>query len=153
MQYRVDATDVLKNNFTATGNYTVKEQPLLNIVAVNANVTLGQNITVTGTLTPNDNSSVVKVQFFNANSTQTIDAQVYSNGTFAASFKPDISGTWGISASSPETKTTWQCDSTQLTITVNEPPIYVKYSLYIIIGLVVACAVGGAVWFLRFRGK
>ena len=123
VKYRVDATDVLENNFTATGNYTVKEQPLLNIVAVNANVTLGQNITVTGILTPNYNSSVVKVQFFKANSTQTIDTQVYSNGTFSASFKPDISGTWGISASSPETKTTWRCDSNQLIVTVNEPPI------------------------------
>ncbi len=27
VKYRVDATDVLENNFTATGNYTVKEQP------------------------------------------------------------------------------------------------------------------------------
>jgi hypothetical protein len=144
---------VLENNFTATGNYTVKEQPLINIMAVNANVTLGQNITVTGILTPNYNSSVVKVQFFKANSTQTLDAQVYSNGTFSASFKPEISGAWGINAYSPETKTTWRCDSDQLIVTVDEPPFYVKYLLYIIIGLVVASAASGAVWFLRFRGK
>lgn len=153
VKYRVDAKDVLENNFTATGNYTVKEQPLLNIMAVNANLTLGQNITVTGILTSNYNSSVVKVQFFKANSTQTLDTQVYSNGTFSASFKPEISGAWSISAYSPETKTTWRCDSDQLIVTVDEPPFYVKYLLYIIIGLVIASAASGAVWFLRFRAK
>jgi LPXTG-motif cell wall-anchored protein len=40
-----------------------------------------------------------------------------------------------------------------LVVTVNEPPIYVKYSLFIIIGLVVALAAGGAVYFLKFREK
>lgn len=153
VQYRVDATDYLENNLTATGNYTVKEQPILNVMFVKANVTLGQNITITGTLTPNTNSSVVNVQFFNANTTQAVDAQVNSNGSFSASFKPNISGDWRISASSPETKTTWRCDSEQLMVIVKDPPIYVKYSLYIIVGIVVACTVGGAVWFLKFREK
>ena len=153
VQYRVDATDSLENNLTATGNYTVKEQPIINVMAAKTNVTLGQNITVTGTLTPNTNTSIVNVEFFNTNTTQTIDSQVNRNGSFSASFKPNSSGDWGISASSPETKTTWRCDSEPLIVTVKEPPIYVKYSLYIIVGIVVACAVGGAVWFLKFREK
>jgi hypothetical protein len=153
VQFRVDATDFLENNLTVTGNYTVKEQPILNVMFVKANVTLGQNITVTGTLTPNTNNSVVNVQFFNTNTTQAVDAQVNSNGTFSASFKPNISGDWRISASSPETKTTWRCDSDQLIVMVKEPPIYVKYSLYIIIGIVAACAASGVVWFLKFREK
>ena len=153
VQYRIDSNDVLKNNMTATGNYTVKEQLTLNIAAVKANITLGQNITITGTLTPNDNSSKVTVQFLSSNDTQTLNCQVNQNGTFLASFKPDTIGMWSVTAASPETKTSWRCDSGQLAVKVNEPPIYVKYSLYIIIGLVVACAVGGAVWFLKFRGK
>jgi hypothetical protein len=36
---------------------------------------------------------------------------------------------------------------------VTEPPIYVKYSLFIIAGLVAAFAVGGVVYFLKFREK
>jgi LPXTG-motif cell wall-anchored protein len=36
---------------------------------------------------------------------------------------------------------------------VTEPPIYVKYSLFIIAGLVAALAAGGVVYFLKFREK
>jgi LPXTG-motif cell wall-anchored protein len=38
-------------------------------------------------------------------------------------------------------------------VTVTEPPIYVKYSLFIIAGLVAALAAGGVVYFLKFREK
>jgi hypothetical protein len=34
-----------------------------------------------------------------------------------------------------------------------EPPVYVKYSLFIIVGFVAACAIGGVVYFLKFRGQ
>jgi len=36
---------------------------------------------------------------------------------------------------------------------VNEPPLYVKYGLFIVIAMVVACAVGGVVYYLKFRGR
>ena len=153
VQYRVEAKDALENNLTATGNYTVKQQTTLNITATKNPIRLGENITVTGTLTPNDNNSRVTVQFLSTNSTESVDAHVSSNGTFTASFRPKATGVWAVSATAPETKTSWRTDSEQLPVTVNEQLFYIKYSLYIIIGLVVACAVGGAVWFLRFRGK
>ena len=153
VQYRIDANDILKNNMTATGNYTVKQQLTLNITAVKDPIQLGGNLTVTGTLTPNDNRSIVEVQFLSANSSETVDSHVSSNGTFTASFQPKATGVWAVSANSPETPTSWRADSGQLALTVNEPPLYVKYSLYIVIGLVAACAVGGVVWFLKFRGK
>ena len=126
---------------------------MLNIAAVKSNVTLGQNVTITGTLTPNDNSSKVTVKFLSSNNTQILNCTVNQNGTFAAEFQPDSSGLWAVSASSPETQTSWRGDSEQLVVMVIEPPIYVKYSLFIIIGLVAASAVGGVVWFLKFRGK
>ncbi|HLN88790.1 MAG TPA: hypothetical protein VK253_01880 [Candidatus Binatia bacterium] len=153
VQYRVDASDVLKNNMTATGNYTVKQQIALNISAVKDPIKLGENITVTGKMTPNDNSSRVKVQFYSSNSTQTLNCTVSQNGTFMATYKPGTSGLWAVSATSPETQTSWRVDSEQLALTVSEPPFYVKYSLYIALGLIAASAVGGAVWFLKFREK
>ena len=76
-----------------------------------------------------------------------------ANGTFTANFAPAGLGEWAIAASSLESKTAWGCDGDQLIFTVNEPPIYVKYQMFIVIGLVVALAVGGAVYFLKFRGK
>ena len=153
VQYRINACDVLNNNMTATGNYKVKAQPTLNINVIKDPIRLGENITITGKITPNDNNSKVKVQFSTSNSTQTVNATVTQNGNFTANFKPDSSGAWSVSATVPETQSSWRCDSEPLTITVNEPPIYVKYSLFIIIGLVVASAVGGAVWFVKFREK
>ena len=60
-------------------------------------------------------------------------------------------GIWAVFASSPETQTSYRCDSQELIITVIEPPVYVKYSLFIIVGLVAASAVGGVVYFLKFR--
>jgi hypothetical protein len=151
VQYRVDASDVLRNNMTATGNYTVKQQPVLNITSVKTPIVLGENVTIIGTLTPNDNTSRVQVQFYNANSTQTVDCPVSDNSTFTASFRPDTSGLWGVNAASPETPTSWRCDSEELLVTVTEPPFYVKYSLFIIAGLIATLAVGGAVYYLKFR--
>ena len=98
-------------------------------------------------------ASRVKVQFYSSNTTQTINCTVNQNGNFSASYKPNSSGDWAVSATSLETQSSWRCDSGQLMITVKEPPIYVKYSLFIIIGLVAASAVGGAIWFLKFRNK
>ena len=153
VQYKIDAYDALNNNMTATGNYTVKIQPTLNIIAIKDVITVGENITLTGNLTPTDNASIVKVQLSSSNSTQTQDLILNQNDTFTVSFKPDASGIWSVTAASLETQTSWRCDTDPLTITVNEPPIYVKYLLFIIIGLAVASGVGGAVYFLKFREK
>jgi hypothetical protein len=153
VQYKIDAHDALNNNMTATGNYTVKVQPTLNIAAIKDVITVGENISITGNLTPTDNASIVKVQLSNSNSTQTIDLILNQNGTFTVSFKPDASGHWSVTATSLETQTSWRFDTDPLTITVNESPFYVKYLLFIIIGLAVASGVGGAVYFLKFREK
>ncbi len=153
VQYKVEANDVLNNNMTATGNYTVKLQPTLNIMAIRNEITVGENITITGNLTPIENDSQVKVTLASSNSTQTINSILRSNGTFTASFKASTSGLWSVTATSLETQTSWRGDTAPLEITVDEPPFYVKYLLFIIIGIVVASAVGGAVYFLKFRER
>ena len=153
VQYRVDANDELNNNLVATGNYTVKQEFTLNITAVKDTVRLGENITITGVLTPNVAGSGIDVRFLSANSTESLNCLVKDDGTFEASYKPDSLGVWAVSANSPETQTSWRCDSGQLILTVVEPPFYVQYALFIVIGIVAASAAGGAVWFLKFRGK
>jgi hypothetical protein len=153
VQYRIDALDVLKNALSATGSYIVKNQPKLSITLAKNTVLIGQNVTIKGTLAPSDGNSAVSIQFMSANDTQTFTCQVAANGTFTCSFGPQSAGDWSVLANSPETDTAWSCSSSQYRITANEPPIYVKYSLYIVIGLVAACAVGGVVYYLKFRGK
>jgi hypothetical protein len=44
VQYRINANDVLKNNMTATGKYTVKQQPTHNITTVTDTLRLGENV-------------------------------------------------------------------------------------------------------------
>jgi hypothetical protein len=153
VQYRINATDVLKNNMTARGNYTVKTQPTLNITAVKDTIQLGNNITITGLLTPNSNDSLIEVQIASFNSTQTEEVPVLNNGTFVASLKPRSSGLWAVSATSKETNSSYRCDSEELAITVTEPPIYVRYSFVIIAGIVAASAISGAVYFFKFRKR
>ena len=153
VQYQIDAVDMLENILSATGNYTVKNYPKLNITIAKNTVLLGQNITVNGVLAPYDTDSVVDILFMSANDAETVTCNVTANGNFTGSFGPQTAGDWSVIADSLETDTSWSSSSSQYLITVNEPPIFVKYSLYIVIGLVVACAVGGVVYFLKFRGK
>ena len=153
VQYRVNAIDVSENNMEATGNYTVKEPLTLNITAVEDTVRVGENITINGELTPSYNDSIVEVEFSSGsvNSTQTRDCAVSNDGTFVVNFRPKISGPWTVLATSPETPTVYRCSSEPLMITVTEPPVYVKYSIFIIAGLIAALAAGGIVYFLKFK--
>ncbi len=151
VQYQINALDVLENSLEASGNYTVKEPLTLNITAVADEIRLGENIIIKGVLTPNYNDSRIEVQFSSVKSTQTVNCNVSSDGTFATSFRPDASGLWAVTATCPETPTSYSCYSQQLTITVTPPPLYLKYSLFIIAGLVAAMAAGAVVYYLKFR--
>ncbi|HMK94318.1 MAG TPA: hypothetical protein VK536_02840 [Candidatus Limnocylindrales bacterium] len=151
VQYKIAATDVLENSLEAQGNYTVKDPATLNITVAKNEIVLGQNIAVTGTLTPSFNDSKVTVEFATANSAKIVNCTVDSKGVFVASWKPNASGLWAVMASSQATPLTYSGYSQELTVKVNPPPLYVKYSLYLIIGFVALVAVGGVVYFLRSR--
>ncbi len=153
VQYQIRAIDVLENNLEVSGSYMVKEPLTLTINATEDKIRLGENITVNGVLTPNDNNSTVSVQFSSVNSTQMINCTVAGKDTFAATFKPNSTGLWAVTATCLETQTSYRADSQQLMITVARPPFYVKYSLYIVGGFVGAMAAGGIVYFLKFRSK
>ena len=153
VQYMVNATDVQKNCMKASGDYSVKNQLILNITADKEEVRLGENITINGYLTPNYNDTAVEIRFSSSNSTQLINSTISNDDCFVASFKPNTSGSWVVVATSPETQTAYRCDSQQLKITVIEPPIYIKYSLFIIMGIAAAVAASAIVYFLKFREK
>ena len=153
VQYLVNATDVQENNWEASGNYTVKEPTVINITAVQDKLKFGENITVNGVITPISDNSSIQVQFLTANSVQIINCTELSDGTFKASYKPNVSGNWTVIASSSETPTAYLGYSQELLVTVAPQPIYVKYSLYLIGGFFGVIGAGVAVWFLKYRGK
>ncbi len=153
IQYRVDAYDIYKNKLTAIGNYTVKQPLTLNITAAKETLRLGENITIAGTVTPTIEQTAIIVQFNSNNSTKIVSCNVTSAGTFTASLQPDSPGLWSISAMATETPISYTAASSELIVTVTEPPIYIKYSMFIIGGLIAALAAGGVVYYLKFRGR
>jgi len=153
VQYEVEANDVQKNSLKVAGNFTVKRQSILNITAEHERITLGENITVNGVITPQNGTLPVKVGFVGGNTSKVIDCIPFENGTFTASFQPDSLGLWGVQAASEETGTVYECESLELLIHVEEPPFYVTYLLYIVGGLIGGIVVGVVVYLRKFRNR
>jgi hypothetical protein len=153
VQYEIDATDTLQNSLQTTGSYTVKDPATVNITTVKSQFKYGQNIIVNGAVTPSDSNTSVQVEFLTARSIQLINCTTTSDGQFNATYKPNASGTWEVDATTNETQICYRGDSNELLVTVAPPPVYVKYSLYFIIGFAGIIGAGVAVWFLKFRGK
>jgi hypothetical protein len=151
VEYEVFVEDELMNNATVSGSYNVKEQSFVEVFLAKKKIMLGENITVTGILQPVSNDSSVVFTIFSSNDTKKINCPVSDNGTFTLEFCPSTSGPWSLVAECAETQTYWGCTSDQLLVIVEEPPLYIKYQLYIIIGLVSALGAGGAVYYLKFR--
>lgn len=150
VQYRVNATDVLENNLEASGSYTVKEPAVINITLTKSKVRVGQDVVVTGTITPYSNSSVVDVRFASADAVKIMNCTA-KEGTFTAKWKPTAAGNWTISAISTENQLAFAGNSQNVALTVVPAPLYVRYSLYIIIGFVALIAVGGVSYVISSR--
>jgi hypothetical protein len=114
---------------------------------------LGQNVEVQGTITPSplSNDSTVFVRFASTDTVKTLNCTIKADGSFDANWKPNSSGIWVVSASSSETQVTFAADSQSLTLTVGPAPLYIRYSLYLIIGFVALCAIGGVSYFISSR--
>jgi hypothetical protein len=153
VNYEIQALDILRNSLQTEGSYTVKEPLILNITAAKTEFAWNENITIHGVATTAGNVSLVKVQFSQSNSAQILNCTVGSEGNFTADFKPVAAGLWAVTAAYPETETVYRADSQPLSVTVSEPPLYIKYSLYLIISLVAAVGAGLAVWFFKFRNQ
>jgi hypothetical protein len=151
VQYSIQARDVQMNSVVASGEYTVRENASLSIALAKEKIVLGKNVTVSGTLTPCFNGSVVYVQFANPNAVKNVNCTVNADGKFSVSWKPTASGPWAVTASSTETQLAFAGYSQGLTLNVMPLPLYEKYSMFIIIGFVALMAVSGVAYFLSSR--
>jgi hypothetical protein len=153
VQYKIEAIDSFQNVLTASGIYTVKMQPSLDVSLIAEEIRFGENISVTGVLSPLINNSTVKLQVLGPNFNQTLDCNINHDGTFEANFKPPKSGNYSIVATSPETPIYFGADSQELCFSVVEPPLYIKYSIEII-GILVALSVcGSLLYYLKLRER
>lgn len=152
VSYRVEAGDVLENVLVACGNYCVKFPSVLNLTVIREAVYLGENITVKGRLSPPAESLPVTVCFTSANESKQIVCYTLANGTFTASFKPETIESWKVEAKFGEDEFRYGSLSSQLMIRVEEPPLLVKYSLYIGGGIGVIAVIGVIVYWKKSRG-
>lgn len=146
--YTVRASDVLENVLEVSGSYPTKIPLLLNISLLKNVVSIGDNVTVRGYVTPAVSDLPVTVTFISTNQTKQVQTNTSENGSFVVSYKLKSMGTWTVQAAFAEDALHYGCVSEQLSFRVEEPPILVKYSLYIGGGLG-AVAIAGAVLYVK----
>jgi hypothetical protein len=150
VQYKVQATDTIKNKLEATGNFTVKyPSAITDFNATRMTVTKGENITVTGTLSAEAAGAPVTVTFMSVNSTETVQCTTLGNGTFTASFQPEDTGDWIIQAAFAGNSSVYECQSETVMVTVEEPSFFAVYGLFIGGGLGGGLAAVGAVVYVK----
>lgn len=152
VNYMVEASDVLENVLVAYGNYSVKYPSALNLSLISEAVYLGENITVRGRLTPPAENLPITVYFISANESKQMVCYTLENGTFTAGFKPEALGSWRAQARFSEGEFRYGSVSLELTIKVEEPPLLVKYGLYIGGGIGVIAIVGVIIYWKKSRG-
>jgi len=150
VEYVVQATDIIKNRLTAAGNFTVKHpSSIVDFNATRVTVTLGENITVTGTLSAEAAGAPVTVQFIAANETTTVKCTALENGTVTASFQPETTGIWTAQAAFAGNSSVYECESAIVLVTVEEPSFLAMYGLFIGGGVGGGLAAVGAVVYIK----
>jgi hypothetical protein len=153
VEYAVQAVDTLKNNLTATGNFTVKHpSSIADFNSTRKTVLLGENATVTGTLEPPAANNSITIQFMSANATETIDCLTFENGTFTGSFQSETTGILTAQATFAGSDTVYECESAMVLVTVEEQSFLAANGLFIGAGAGGAgVAAGVVVYFKKFR--
>jgi len=125
VKYMVQATDTIKNSLTATGNFTVKyPSAIADFNVTKMIVTLGENITATGTLSAEAAGAPVTLTFLSVNSTEQVRCTALGNGTFTASLQPETTGNWTVQASFAGNSSVYDCNSDILVVMVAEQSFF-----------------------------
>jgi hypothetical protein len=150
VEYTVQATDTIKNRLVATGNFTVKYiSAITDFNATRMTVTIGENITVTGTISAEAGGAPVVVTFMSVNATETLTCTALGNGTFTATFQPETTGDWIVQAAFAGNSSIYACESETVMVAVEEPSFLVSYGLFIGGGVGGGLAAVGAVVYIK----
>jgi hypothetical protein len=133
--YEIEATDSLWDVLTANGSYTVKNPSMLNITLVRQTITLGENLTIKGQMTPQTAGMPITVYFDSANYSESSVCFTLADGSFMASLPPNATGTWNVQAVFYGDASDYSSMSQQLVANVEGPSFLAQYSLYIGLGV------------------
>jgi len=134
VKYRVQATDILENIMIYKGNYTVKYASQLNLTLKTEAISIGENITLTGLITPTSESLTITLVFTSANGTFEQAVYTQDKGTFATSFKPSTQGSWMVQAVFEGNNMLYGSSSPSAMFKVNPPSFLSQYGTYIYAG-------------------
>ncbi|MGD0159785.1 MAG: hypothetical protein ABSB89_05745 [Candidatus Bathyarchaeia archaeon] len=151
VNYIVTATDTLENLLGARGAYQVKYASTMNLTSTSMEPTLGDNVTLEGSFNPQTANVPITIYVSSANVTEQIQCFTLQDGTFMASFRPNSTGEWLAYAEFYGNSSIFASESPPLTIQVQEP-VLTKYSLFILIGVGTATAIGVLVYARKFKG-
>jgi hypothetical protein len=151
VEYEVHASDILANILTWNGSYPVKHISQLNISIASESITLGENLTVTGQINPAFSSLAVEITYTSANGTFQQVVMTLSNGTFVASFQPDILGGWRVQAVFYGDDQIYETSSTTIHFSVAHPSFLQQYSMYIFLAGAGIGVAGVVLLYLRKR--
>jgi hypothetical protein len=151
VEYEIQASDNMENSLFASGNFTVKNNPTLNITATENKLELGHNITINGNTKFSSDKQEVTVRFLSTNDTQDLICTPNADGKFVATFCPKTTGDWIIQAFINETETTYRADAMT---SVNVYQTFLSKNSFAIGGTAIALvAVAFAVLVLKSRNR
>lgn len=150
VNYIVTATDTLENVLNASGTYQVKYPSTMNLTATSMEPALGDDVTLKGYFTPQTGNVPITIYVSSVNETEQIQCFTLPDGTFTASFRPNSTGEWLATAEFEGNSSIFGSESSPLTIRVEEPML-TKYSLFILIGVGAATAIGLLVYARKFK--
>jgi len=134
VKYRVEATDVLENILTCNGSYTVKYATQLNLTLKAEAISIGENITLTGLITPPGENLTITLVFTFINGTFEQTAFTQDKGTFTVSFRPSTQGNWMVQAVFKGSNMLYESSSPSIRFKVNPPSFLSQYAMYIYAG-------------------
>lgn len=132
--YQVQAADVLENILTYRGNYTVKNASQLNLTLKSDAISIGENITIIGRVTPQVENLTVTLVFTSTNGTFEQTVYTVGNGAILSSFKPTKQGNWQVQAIFEGDNTSYGNSSKSVEFKVNPPSFLSQFSIYIYAG-------------------
>jgi hypothetical protein len=150
VEYRVEAPNILEDIQSYNGSFVVKHAAELNITVVSERIPLGENVTLTGFVTPPAQDLPLTLSYISANGSFQQIVYTSLNGTFLASFKPPAKGVWKVEAVFEETNAFYRSPEVVLTFEVGPPSFLAQYSMYILGSTALALAVLG-VFVIRRR--
>jgi len=132
-------------------NFTVEKTTMsITCNVTKESITIGENITVTGSVYPIVENSNVTLVFTTSNATIEQYAYTNSNGTFTASFKPNLIGSWRVQTRLDGDDLRCEAYSELKPFRVNDTWIN-QYGIYIMGAVVAVVAVLVIGFFVRRR--